>query len=207
MVSPGKGRSHARADERRQALVKATYDAIAEKGLQGLRTREVAARVGLTHATLHYYFPTKQDLIDAVIKYAVFQRILIAGAIAPYAPHFEGETPREQLHLYLSNLQRSMEDDPTTYLVLSELLRHARYDDNIRDLFVRQEIFGSWHRALVALLESGISQGDFRADLDPQETASILMTFSLGLGTTILAPVPTPVADMLEQLEQLLAAM
>jgi AcrR family transcriptional regulator len=205
MVSSRKGRSHSRADERRQALVKAAYDAIAEKGLQGLRTREVAARVGLTHATLHYYFPTKQDLIDAVIKYAVFQRILPAGAASPN-PHFEGETPREMLHWYLTNLQQSMKDDPTTYLVLSELLRHAQHDAYIRDLFVRQEIFGGWHRTLVALLEAGVAQGQFRADLDPEETASILMIFNIGLGTTLLARVPTPVEGMLEQFERLLAA-
>ena len=90
-------------------------------------------------------------------------------------------------------------------IVLTELLRHARHDPSIRDLFVQQEIYGNWHRALVSLLKDGMAQGQFRADLDPESASSILMTFIIGLGTTILAPVPTPVGEMLDQLEGWLA--
>src|SRR5215471_14490511 len=73
----------ARAAERRRSLIEAAYRIIAEQGLKGLRTRDVAAQVGLTHATLHYYFPTKEALIQAVIDYAVFQRLLGVSHFSP----------------------------------------------------------------------------------------------------------------------------
>src|SRR5947208_10483351 len=57
--------------ERRRALVAAAYRRIASDGFEGLRTREVAADVGVNIATLHYYFPTKEALIRGVIGYAV----------------------------------------------------------------------------------------------------------------------------------------
>lgn len=60
----------AHVGEQRRSLIEAAYRIIAEQGLKGLRTRTVAAQVGLTHATLHYYFPTKETLIQAVIDYA-----------------------------------------------------------------------------------------------------------------------------------------
>ncbi|TMC63676.1 MAG: helix-turn-helix transcriptional regulator [Chloroflexota bacterium] len=58
---PRPNRSH--KEDREQALVEAAFNQIAERGFEGLRTREVAAGVGLNIATLHYYFPTKEALI------------------------------------------------------------------------------------------------------------------------------------------------
>ena len=56
------------ADERRASLVRAAYDIIAAEGFERLRTRDVADRVGINVGTLHYYFPTKEALIEAVAK-------------------------------------------------------------------------------------------------------------------------------------------
>src|ERR1700737_998675 len=55
-----------RKEDRLKALVQAAFNQIAERGFEGLRTREVAAGVGLNIATLHYYFPTKESLIRGV---------------------------------------------------------------------------------------------------------------------------------------------
>ncbi|WP_445189237.1 TetR/AcrR family transcriptional regulator [Pseudonocardia sp. Cha107L01] len=53
--------------------MRAAFDLIAQKGLEGLRLRDVAAVVGLDHSTLHHYFPTKEDLIVEVVGYATGQ--------------------------------------------------------------------------------------------------------------------------------------
>jgi AcrR family transcriptional regulator len=37
--------------------------------VKGLRTREVARRVGINIATLHYYFPSKEVLISGVVEH------------------------------------------------------------------------------------------------------------------------------------------
>jgi AcrR family transcriptional regulator len=38
----------------KRGIVRAAYLAIAEKGFEGLRIREIARRAGLDHATLHW---------------------------------------------------------------------------------------------------------------------------------------------------------
>ncbi|WP_433221276.1 TetR/AcrR family transcriptional regulator [Microtetraspora malaysiensis] len=58
---------------KREALIVAAHEAIAEKGFEGLRLRAVAARAGIDHSTLHHYFGTKQDLVDAVVDHATGQ--------------------------------------------------------------------------------------------------------------------------------------
>src|SRR5215475_10846989 len=56
-------------EERRVELIEAAYALIAEKGLEGLRTRDIAARAGVNISTLHYYFGTKEELLVAVIEH------------------------------------------------------------------------------------------------------------------------------------------
>src|SRR2546425_7844469 len=63
--------ARSRKEDREQALVQAAFNQIAEHGFEGLRTREVAAGVGLNIATLHYYFSTQKTLIPGVGAHAM----------------------------------------------------------------------------------------------------------------------------------------
>lgn len=191
----------AHADERRRSLIEAAYRIIAEQGLKGLRTRSVAAQVGLTHATLHDYFPTKETLLQAVINYAVFQKLLVGF---PLGSEESIGTPLEQLRVLLIALQQSMQEDMTNILVLYELVLRAQHDPTIRKLFLDENIFGNWYRGLKFMVEEGMKQGQFRADLDPGSASSVLITFILGLGIILLIPLPTPTDHIFDQLIRLL---
>src|SRR5262245_14153381 len=90
------------AAERREALVAAAYQRIAREGFEGLRTRDVAADVGVNIATLHYYFPSKEALIRGVIG----QAMLLFRATLPA----EG-APEERLRAHLRNLAALLDQD------------------------------------------------------------------------------------------------
>jgi AcrR family transcriptional regulator len=47
-------------------ILDAAWNAMAEEGVAALSVREVARAVGLRQQSLTYYFPTKQDLLDAL---------------------------------------------------------------------------------------------------------------------------------------------
>jgi AcrR family transcriptional regulator len=164
-----------------------------------MRTREVAAQVGLDHATLHYYFPTKVALIEAVAEYAVFQGLLVN---VPRDP--QDGSAASRLHAFLLTLQRNMREEPTHFLVLYELARSSLREPALREIFQRQPFLASWHQFLARLLHEGAQTGEFRADLDPQTAASLLMTFIVGLGTSLFMPVPGDAEQMIETLERLL---
>src|SRR3954463_6658983 len=55
-------------DDRRAAIAKAARELIVEKGVEGLRTRDIADRVGINIATLHYHVPSKEGLIELVAE-------------------------------------------------------------------------------------------------------------------------------------------
>ena len=59
-------RRRAPTDDRRAAIARAARELIVEKGVEGLRTRDIADRVGINVATLHYHVPSKEALIELV---------------------------------------------------------------------------------------------------------------------------------------------
>src|SRR3954452_21828708 len=108
--------------DRRRELVDAAYRRIARDGFEGLRTRDVAADVGVNIATLHYYFPTKEALIRGVIGQAMHRFRATIPA--------EG-SPEEQLRGHLRALARLIRDDQQLWSVMGELVLRAPRDPDL----------------------------------------------------------------------------
>lgn len=62
--------SDSRATDTRQRIVTAVWDVLAENGYSALTVRLVGQRAGVSHAMIHYYFTSKDDLVLAVVDYA-----------------------------------------------------------------------------------------------------------------------------------------
>ena len=169
--------------ERRQALIEAAFGFIAQRGFEGLRLRDVAAAAGIDHSTLHHHFATKQDLIDAVVGYAVAQFRTVSDASAP---------PHEQLRLHLDGLSRTMGDRPDLFVVMRELDLRATRDAAVRTIIARHE--EGWRLALARRLES------VAADLDRQACVELIIAAVKGVS---LRPASAP--SVLSQLERLIA--
>lgn len=62
--------------ERREQIVRAARELVAEKGTTGLSVRAVAARAGVGASTLRYYFPSQRELYEAVFAAAFDDTLL-----------------------------------------------------------------------------------------------------------------------------------
>lgn len=152
-------------ESRRQALVQAAFDEIADRGFEGLRTREVAAHVGLNVATLHYYFPTKEALIRGVLDEAMdrFRSTLVS----------EG-TPADRLRSHLRAVRSLIREQPQIGAVMGEMaLRSARDPAVARTL---REMNDVWHRTLRALLRQAVRGGHLAPELDSDGVAALVMS-------------------------------
>src|SRR5215212_3297122 len=92
----------------RRALVRAAYSRIATAGFEGLRMRDVAADVGVNIGTLHYYFPSKEDLIRAAAQ-QMFQRF--------FATLSREGSSADQLRAHLAGLQHLLKTDQELWVV------------------------------------------------------------------------------------------
>lgn len=65
---PGRPPGKRDAQARRERLVQAAIRLIGSQGLAAASTRAIAEEAGMTQAMLHYSFPGKQALLDAVLE-------------------------------------------------------------------------------------------------------------------------------------------
>jgi len=163
-------RRTASREDRRQALVAAAYQEIAERGFEGLRTREVAAQAGVNVATLHYYFPTKEALIRAVLAHAM-QRF--RTTLAPHG------SPADQLANHFRGVRALLRAEPELRSVMGELALRATRDRAIAGIM--RETDEAWYRMLRGLLHRAAKAGHLRSDLDTDDVAALVMTTLKGM--------------------------
>lgn len=65
--SPERKRAR-RKEARPSEIVAAALDVFAEKGFAGTKTDDIALRAGISKGTLYLYFPSKEDLLKAVVQ-------------------------------------------------------------------------------------------------------------------------------------------
>lgn len=59
----------------RVRLVEAAIDCLVEGGYPGLTTQQVAERTGISRGAMHHHFPTRMDLVAAVIDHVFYERM------------------------------------------------------------------------------------------------------------------------------------
>lgn len=151
----------------------AAYELIAERGFEGLRTRDVADRVGVNIATLHYYFPTKEALIRGVLEYAMRR---FRTTLEPHG------SPADQLRNHLRAVRKLMTDEPQLGAVMSELALRSRRDPAVRAIV--NEMFDTWQAAMRGLLRGAAREGKLRSELSSDAVASMI------IGTLMAATLP-----------------
>jgi AcrR family transcriptional regulator len=167
-------------DERRQALVEAAFALLTEEGFEGLRVRTVAARVGINIATLHYYFPSKQDLVRGVVDYLLQQFSTPPAS----GSNIADAVPMSALRRELMDFADDIQHKPALFIVLMELQLRALRDPDIHALL--QGMDTHWRNHLEHLCQEEIRQGNFRSDLDVPQAASTLIALIKGLGLQTL---------------------
>src|SRR3954468_18033685 len=94
-ASPTK-RTLSTAEERREAVLEAGMSVFAERGFLGTPTTEVAKAAGISQAYLFRLFPTKNDLVLAVVQRSN-ERIKDAFTKAAAEAHARGENGEDVL--------------------------------------------------------------------------------------------------------------
>ena len=157
-------------EARRDELVHAAYREIAENGFEGLRTREVAGAVGVNVATLHYYFPTKEDLIKAVVGHAMsrFQSTLAQQG-----------TTMERLRGHFRGLRRLAKDEPELFRVMAELMIRSSRDAKLAEIIRKMNDY--WTSTLYALLRGAHEERALPKDVDPDGMSAVIVATLKGV--------------------------
>jgi len=86
---------------------------VAEHGFHGTPTRELARRAGVSEALVFRHFPTKEDLIRAILAYVGFEE-----RIQFMESHFVHMPPRQALQAIAEHLLTNLRERPDLFRVV-----------------------------------------------------------------------------------------
>ncbi|MEU1788438.1 TetR family transcriptional regulator C-terminal domain-containing protein [Streptomyces sparsogenes] len=166
---------------RRQALVSAAGRAIAERGLEGLRIKDIADAAGVSQGSVLYYYPELDDLVLEVHRGAVEGYLASRQRAYDEAP---AENPAARLRALLHSGLPSMTDDPVHGL-LYELHRRAGRSPGHAELMT--SLFAREVALYTTVLEVGAAIGEFSLAAPAHDLAHGLVALEDGYGLHIVS--------------------
>jgi AcrR family transcriptional regulator len=154
------------ADRRRDALVRAGYAEILEKGIPGTTLDSVVARAGSSKGGALYYFPSKEDLLCGVLEWLLRQLDRSLDEVV----HAQS-TARAKLVSELEVLFHSTELNRKLYLVLFDFVPLGARVERYKSIFAR--FFEACQRRDVEIIELGIREQRFRR-VNPRDGAATI---------------------------------
>ncbi len=150
-----------RKEARPQELLDAALALFVQKGFAATRAEEVAARAGVSKGTLYLYYPSKEELLKAVIAHYLSSRIAEGAA---QAAGFSGSASA-LLRGILIEWWSQLYDSPAAG-VFKLVITEVRNFPEIAG-FYHREVVERAHQLLGGIVRRGIAQGEFRAvDVD-----------------------------------------
>jgi TetR/AcrR family transcriptional regulator len=159
---------HRRKEARPQELLDAALDLFVEKGFAATRSEEVATRAGVSKGTLYLYYPSKEELLKAVIRHSISSEIAEGRDIVR---SFEGSSADLLAHLMREWWRRIGETKASGIckIIVSEV---RNFPDIAR--FYLEEVVEPGERMLAGVVERGIARGEFRP-VPVRETVNAMM--------------------------------
>jgi TetR/AcrR family transcriptional regulator len=145
-----------RKAERPQELLEAALSLFVEKGYAATRAEEVAHRAGVSKGTLYLYYPSKDELLKAVIRQFIGTEIS-AGLLE--VEQFHGSCTEALRTLLPPSWLRLLNSAASGVFKL--IMTEVHHVPELAD-FYQQEIVGPGEKIVADLLQRGIDQGEFR---------------------------------------------
>ena len=199
-MSPADGRlpgvatvtPNVRGVETRARILSAAVEALADGGIDEVKVARVAARAGVSTASIHYHFETREGLLAAAFE----QSFAIAGDVRRNTKYGDG-TALERLR---RKVEASLPLDGVRrreWELWVELWLRAAREPALRETAAL--VYAQLHASFRALLDEGVLTGEF-AVADPDGAADRLVAAVDGFGLrTLLTDPGMPPERALEQ--------
>lgn len=150
-----------RAEARPDEVLDAALDLFIENGFAATRVEDIAKRAGLSKGAVYLYFPSKEAIMEALVKRSI---VPITERAAAAVGQFEG-TPREAFMLLFALLSERL-SDPRVVAIPKLMVRELAKFPELADMY-RREVIERGLPIIMAIVQRGIDSGLFRP-VDPE---------------------------------------
>jgi AcrR family transcriptional regulator len=156
-----------RKEARPQELLNAALEVFVEKGFAASKMEDVAHRAGVSKGTVYLYFPSKEELLKAVIRHNLSLSIAQGSDLVA---SFPGPTDALIRLLALRWWERVGETQASGIfkLIITEVRNFPEFAK-----FYAAEVIEPGRRLITAVLQRGMDRGEFRT-VSLQDTAHAL---------------------------------
>ncbi len=148
------------SEERKKDIVEATLELIGEKGIESLRTSQIADQVGFSEAALYKHFSNKKEVVKATIQTAGNELI---KSLENSIENSETNENLAKLRKVLETHMKFIRDHPgITRLLFSDEV-HFNKKELQKEL---HKIITEYRKIIQSLLKDGIKNNEVREDLN-----------------------------------------
>lgn len=147
----------AEREARRRTILQAAIECFAEQGFASARTKDIAARAGVAEGTIYLYFDSKDELLLTAFRETVQEFSASVERLL--------NDPRpflDRLTDFIASQFVRIEQNPS---LASVLLFESRQSTKFYGGSVR-EVLRTYANAVERLLQTGVSRGELRGDLN-----------------------------------------
>lgn len=178
---PPAGRRREASERRRRSILDAARACFGRDGYAGATVARIAEEAGVSNGLLYQFFRNKDELLEVVLKEVVRDWV---RALVPR------EHEREHPALALEQMFRRSVEFCRTNPLLPALLS-SEPSLQLQRMSVAAEGRLDAHRELIAsILERGIAQGEFQADLDVASVADLICQITSDYSRRAYVPDP-----------------
>ncbi|WP_020674209.1 TetR/AcrR family transcriptional regulator [Amycolatopsis nigrescens] len=166
----------------RKRILETAWQLIAERGYHRVRIADIAQACSTSTAKIHYYFPTKQDVLHEALRRNVklaFDRQV--AELHTVEDAYERLLRLVELQLPTDGLLRA------EWSVWLQVWNESALNPELRSLY--WDSYNRWYRTIAMTIRSGQEQGVFR-DRDPDSATAALTALIDGLGIQVLTGKP-----------------
>ena len=167
------------ADQRREQMLRAALDVIADRGYAETRIADVAERTGISPALVIYYFKTKDQLLTEAIRY--LDNLWYADGQRRMAALPTAAARIEEI-VAMTCLPEADTEPHSSWTLWLDFWALAAHTPEVADL--RQHDDERWRDMISSLVRFGQETGEFR-DVDPDDFAVLLCSLLDGLAIQI----------------------
>jgi AcrR family transcriptional regulator len=152
-----------RAEARPDEVLDAALDLFIENGFAATRVDDIAKRAGLSKGAVYLYFPSKEAIIEALVRRAL---VPVASNAAAFVAHFDGD-PRIAVTTVMKMLAGAMAN-PRFMAIPKLVVREVVNFPELAAMY-RRELLDHAIPVLEGLIRRGVDNGYLR-QVDPALT-------------------------------------
>ncbi len=164
--------------ERRPQILSAACEVIATVGVPELRLADVAKVAGVSSGTVHYYYETKKDVLNAAFVFNLEESLKRREALL-----HAGKGNLAILNDLVESYLPKDEVSHRAWLVWLALWAEAARDENLQA--VNDRLYGQWRSVVAGVIEAAQEEGSARPG-NAGQMANMLIGMLDGLAVQVL---------------------